>query len=167
MVDKKFIINLQGKEFITFEGLLAEFHNNGGNQIDTEIISKEPFIVKATVGGINGSFSGMGDADEDNVNRMISKHKIRMAETRAIARALRWYNNIGMCSAEELGGDKPSIAQATAPVKLGNNVCDECGAIDVSDKVKIYSESHFDGKILCFKCQKASKEENTKEEIIE
>jgi len=28
-----------------------------------------------------------------------------MAETRAIARALRWYNNIGMCSADELGGD--------------------------------------------------------------
>jgi hypothetical protein len=28
-----------------------------------------------------------------------------MAETRAINRALRLYNNIGMCSAEELGGE--------------------------------------------------------------
>jgi len=28
-----------------------------------------------------------------------------MAETRAIARALRFYNNIGMCSSDELGGE--------------------------------------------------------------
>ena len=104
-IDKKFIINLQGKNFVLFEGLLNLFHENGGQSIKTEIVSTNPFIVQATAEGERGVFQGIGDADETNVNRMIVRHKLRMAETRAICRALRWYNNIGMCSADELGGD--------------------------------------------------------------
>jgi len=104
-MDKKFIINLQGTSFVKFEGLLDEFHKGGGTEIKTRIISFDPYIVKATVKGEKGLFQGMGDADESNVNKLIAKHKYRMAETRAIARALRWYNNIGMCSADEMGGD--------------------------------------------------------------
>jgi len=104
-MNKKFIINLQGKQFVTFEGLLDEFHKNGGTKIETRIISKNPFIIRAKVEGEKGTFEGIGDADETNVNKLIARHKIRMAETRAIARALRWYNNIGMCSADELGGN--------------------------------------------------------------
>lgn len=109
-MDKKFIISLQGKDFVKFEGLLNEFHKNGGKEIFTEILNYDPFIVRATVKGEKGTYTGIGDADETNVNKMIVKHKYRMAETRAIARALRWYNNIGMCSADELGGGdvKPS-----------------------------------------------------------
>jgi hypothetical protein len=104
-MEKRFILNLQGKEFVKFEGLLNEFHEKGGNSINTEIISTDPFIVKATVSGSTGTFTGMGDASEENVGKLIAKHKIRMAETRAIARALRWYNNIGMCSVDELASD--------------------------------------------------------------
>ena len=107
-MDKKFIISLQGKDFIKFEGLLNEFHQNGGKEIRTRIESREPYIIKATVKGESGIYQGMGDADENNVSSSMVKHKYRMAETRAIARALRWYNNIGMCSADEMGGsDKP------------------------------------------------------------
>lgn len=108
-MDKKFVINLQGNDFVKFEGLLAEFHANGGKEIDTEELStstQERPVFKATVSGEKGTFSGHGDADDTNVNKMIARHKYRMAETRAIARALRWYNNIGMCSADELGGDE-------------------------------------------------------------
>ena len=39
MVEDKFKINLQGKEFILFEGLLDEFHKNGGRSIKTTIIN--------------------------------------------------------------------------------------------------------------------------------
>jgi len=121
MIDKKFIINLQGNDFVKFEGLLNEFHANGGKSIVTEIVSTEPFIVRATVEGEKGMYQGMGDADEKNVNKMIVKHKIRMAETRAIARALRWYNNIGMCSADELGGSDDKQVTNNAPTGFPAN----------------------------------------------
>jgi hypothetical protein len=102
----EFIINLQGNQFVKFEGLLNEFHENGGEAIETsetENSTPDRPCFKAIVTGSKGTFTGHGDADETNVNRMIVRHKYRMAETRAIARALRWYNNIGMCSADELG----------------------------------------------------------------
>jgi len=108
-IDKKYIINLQGKEFITFEGLLVLFHANKGKEIITEEVEKSSFdspMFKATVSGERGTFTGHGDANNTNVNSMIAKHKYRMAETRAIARALRWYNNIGLCSVDELGGSE-------------------------------------------------------------
>lgn len=95
-----------------FEGLLDAFHQNGGKSIKTEILETEPLIIQATVEGEKGTFQGIGDANENNVNKLIARHKIRMAETRAIARALRWYNNIGMCSADELGGDD-NVSQET------------------------------------------------------
>ena len=47
-------------------------------------------------------FTGYGDATYKNVNPMVLPHLIRMAETRAKARALRDACNIGMCSAEEM-----------------------------------------------------------------
>ena len=157
MVEEKFIIKLQGKEFITFEGLLNEFHKNGGKEINTEIISTEPFIIKATASGQIGTFSGIGDADENNVNSMINKHKIRMAETRAIARALRWYNNIGMCAAEELGEPKAETFGEDIPIK---NDCYDCGT-KVQDVVKDFSLRNFN-KVLCRDCQRKNKESKSK-----
>ena len=107
-IDKKFITNISGKEFVTYEGLLNQFHVNGGESIETELMQSELkgdvfFIFKAKVIGAKGVFTGYGDACKGNVATMVMKHMMRMAETRAKARALRDYNNIGMCSAEELG----------------------------------------------------------------
>jgi len=160
MVDKKFIISLQGKEFVTFEGLLDEFHKNDGESIHTGLLSMDPLIVQATVKGKKGEFQGIGDASDDNVNKLIAKHKIRMAETRAIARALRWYNNVGMCSADELGGDG-EIAGAKTTEKTAekpkentgtDHTCTKCGN-GISEKVNDYSIDHFE-KPLCMACQK-------------
>lgn len=122
-INKKFIINLQGSDFIKYEGLLDAFHQNGGKSIRTEIISNQPLIIQATVEGEKGTYQGIGDADDNNVNKLIVKHKIRMAETRAIARALRWYNNIGMCSVDELSGDEEEKKQPQS-----GNKCPKCGA---------------------------------------
>jgi hypothetical protein len=67
-------------------------------------------VVKARVEMEDGrTFSGIGDACPDNVGRNIVPHIIRMAETRAKARALRDAVNVGATALEELsdGDDVP------------------------------------------------------------
>jgi hypothetical protein len=108
-MERKLFINLKGKDFVLYEGLLDEFHKNGGKSIETELVQtmlndQAFFIFKATVSGTRGTFMGYGDACKGNVGGMVAPHMLRMAETRAKARALRDYNNIGVCSLEELGG---------------------------------------------------------------
>jgi len=135
-IDKKFTINLQGNEFITFEGLLNAFHQNKGTSIRTyELKGSTPArpLFKAIVEGEKGKYYGHGDADDTNVGKMISRHKYRMAETRAIARALRWYNNIGMCSAEELGEGK--VEKTKRVERVIESVQGEC-TVD-HDKLKV------------------------------
>jgi len=110
-VDPKYIVNLKGKEFCTYAGLLDLAHKVGLKKIETEMLSCVPdklVIFKATVtmgtGETEQMFIGHGDATPTNVNSMIAQHMIRMAETRAVARALRSATNIGMAALEELGG---------------------------------------------------------------
>ena len=110
-IDKKFIVNLKGNDFVTYEGLLNEAHEKGLIGISTELIelpskdNNNRCIMKAIAKTDKGQFEGYGDADTTNVNSMIAKHLIRMAETRAKARALRDLTNIGMTALEELGGE--------------------------------------------------------------
>src|SRR5918998_3975649 len=98
----EFMITRQGKQYVLFQGLLDEAHNRGLRGIDTELIqvpddaNGNVAIVKATVKMEGGEaseasriFSGIGDASPGNVGRSIAPHLIRMAETRAKARALR------------------------------------------------------------------------------
>ena len=158
-MDKKFIKQLQGKDFVLFEGLLNEFHTNGGTEIRTAIISTDPFIIQATVKGKGGKvFQGIGDADEKNTGALVAKHKYRMAETRAIARALRWYNNIGMCSADELGGEPETPKEKPAGVGDDGEDCVECGA-GIPPVVAQYSQDKFD-KFLCRPCQDKERKKN-------
>jgi hypothetical protein len=63
------------------------------------------------------TFSGIGDASPENVGRGIVPHIIRMAETRAKARALRDAVNVGATALEELsdGDDAPPVNSYQAP----------------------------------------------------
>jgi len=158
-MEDKHKIKLQGKDFVLYEGLLNEFHTKKGRSIITEVACVEPFIVKATVTTDEGRiFTGLGDATEDNVNRMIAKHRFRMAETRAKARALRDAYNIGMCSFEELGGEE----EPETPIKVNELVaevplkCNECEA-KVTLAEKNYSMKFF-GNVYCRECQVLAKE---------
>ena len=111
-LNKEFIVELQGKTFVTYNGLIDLAHQMELKSITTEIIqlptteNNNQCIVKAVATTEDGKvFEGYGDADPTNVNRMIGKHLIRMAETRAKARALRDLTNVGMTAFEELGGE--------------------------------------------------------------
>ncbi len=105
------MIERQGKRFVLYAGLLEEAHSRGLRSVETELLqvpgaeNGEVAIVKAVVRMEDGKFSGIGDASPQNVGRMIAPHLIRMAETRAKARALRDAINIGVTAFEELGGD--------------------------------------------------------------
>jgi hypothetical protein len=48
-------------------------------------------------------FSGYGDADPSNVSTLVHGAEMRVAETRAVNRALRKAYGIGICSVEEIG----------------------------------------------------------------
>ncbi len=108
-MDKRHVISLQGQEFITYEGLLSEAHAKGLKSIRTRLVqlpdssNGQTAVVTAEVELEGGKvFAGIGDANPQNVNSMIAKHLIRMAETRAKARAFRDAVNIGMTSLVEL-----------------------------------------------------------------
>jgi hypothetical protein len=114
----EFLITRQGKQYVLFAGLLDEAHSRGLRGIDTELIqvpddqNGSVAIVKATAEMEDGRhFSGIGDASPENVGRNIAPHLIRMAETRAKARALRDAVNVGATALEELSdGDDASPA---------------------------------------------------------
>lgn len=118
-------INLRGKKYITFAGLLDRFHHHmhqGGNfySIDTKIVpggipaadNNNTAIVRAEVceyfytaesaKEIIRRTSGIGDANPQNVSKNIVPHIIRMAETRAKSRALRDFLN---AEGEEFEGE--------------------------------------------------------------
>jgi hypothetical protein len=63
------------------------------------------WVFKATVFNkpTSRGFVGYGDADPSNVSSMVHGAEMRVAETRAVNRALRKAYGIGLCSVEELG----------------------------------------------------------------
>ena len=111
---EEYMIERQGKRFVLYAGLLEEAHSRGLRSIETELLqvpsaeNGDVAIVRAVVRMEEGKFAGIGDASPQNVGRMIAPHLIRMAETRAKARALRDAINVGVTAFEELGGDEGS-----------------------------------------------------------
>ena len=58
------------------------------------------------------TFTDIGDANPNNCSSKVAKHLLRMASTRAIARALRSFTNIGMTCLEELADFKDAMGDA-------------------------------------------------------
>jgi hypothetical protein len=116
-VREEYMIERQGKRFVLYAGLLEEAHSRGLRSIETELLqvpaaeNGDVAIVRAVVRMEEGKFSGIGDAGPQNVGRMIAPHLIRMAETRAKARALRDAINVGVTAFEELGGEENGGAE--------------------------------------------------------
>jgi len=118
------------KQVALYKGLLALAHAEGLTRITTRLRqiptdeNARTAIAKAEVVTSKGTFEGIGDASPENVPPHILPHLIRMAETRAKARALRDAVNIGVASFEELDG----ADEAATPSDLGSGAITGNGA---------------------------------------
>ena len=111
---------LDGRWYVTHSGLLQVASRRGCCGIETSLqdqssnISAGRWVFKATVykSATSKGFVGYGDADPSNVSPMIRGAEMRIAETRAVNRALRKAYGIGLCSVEELGSVHASHSNA-------------------------------------------------------
>ncbi len=105
------LLFLDGSWYITHTGLLRLAGRNSCFGVSTQFVREfcDPtcnrWVFKATVYKSPGSrgFVGYGDADPSNVSPVVRGAEMRVAETRAVNRALRKAYGIGLCSVEELG----------------------------------------------------------------
>jgi hypothetical protein len=85
------------------------------------------WVFRATVYKFPRSrgFVGYGDADPSNVSSLVHGAEMRVAETRAVNRALRKAYGIGLCSVEELGwasrSSSPGSSNQQRTSTNGNN----------------------------------------------
>ena len=113
------------KDCVNYAGLLELAHRDRLRSIETTLVqapSKDNgmmAIVRAVVQTSRGSFSGIGDATPENVSARVRPHFLRMAETRAVSRAIRSAVNIGAVSIEELGDDLSDDSAFARSATLG------------------------------------------------
>ena len=102
---------INGNWYVTHTGLLRLARRKRCSGIHVEAVDSlcdsaaSRFVLKATVFPSKGSsgFVGYGDADPSNVSSLVRGAEMRVAETRAVNRALRKAYGIGLCSVEEIG----------------------------------------------------------------
>ncbi len=102
---------LNGKWYVTHAGLLRLASQKRCVGIQVHRVrefcnpSTNRWVFKATVYKSPNSkgFVGYGDADPTNTSPLVRGAEMRVAETRAVNRALRKAYGIGLCSVEELG----------------------------------------------------------------
>jgi hypothetical protein len=113
------IIRIDGHWYVTHSGLLRLSSRRHCSGIHVELVtsfcdpSNRHWTFKATVfrSGKCEGYVGYGDADPSNVSAMVHGSEMRVAETRAVNRALRKAYGIGICSVEEIG----SFAEPSQP----------------------------------------------------
>jgi len=80
-------------------------------------------------------FVGFGDADPSNVSALVHGAEMRVAETRAVNRALRKAYGIGICSVEEIGSFARESQFAPEPKKLPQAANGNGGSRSVRDRL--------------------------------
>ena len=98
-------------------------------------------------------FVGYGDADPTNVSPLVHGAEMRVAETRAVNRALRKAYGIGICSVEEIGSfaePTPSSREAKkVPPQPVNGKNGNCGGPKVRDRLcQIIRQHHLDANLV-------------------
>jgi hypothetical protein len=132
------LMYMEGRWYVTHAGLLgiARRKRCRGIQVRPVVEFCDPansrWAFKATVYKSSDckGFVGYGDADPSNVSSVVQGAEMRVAETRAVNRALRKAYGIGICSVEEIGsfsvpgetrGELKKLPPQSATPNGGNN----------------------------------------------
>ncbi len=120
------IARIDSRWYVTHSGLLQLASRRKCSGIKTFLQERlcDPaanrwvFRAVVYVGPNSKGFVGYGDADPSNTSSLVRGAEMRVAETRAVNRALRKAYGIGLCSVEELGSQPSS----TPPLREANAV---------------------------------------------
>ena len=120
------LLLLEGRWYVTHTGLLgvARRKRCAGMHVQPVRAFCDPqaqrWAFQATVykSMICRGFVGYGDADPSNVSFLVHGAEMRVAETRAVNRALRKAYGIGICSVEEIGSCAEPAQASREPKKL-------------------------------------------------
>jgi hypothetical protein len=107
-IDPRWITRIQGRPFIRFEALLSLAHERGLVELTTTVVTvtESMAVCQSTARFKDGLVTtDIGDATPANVKAHLKPHFVRMAGTRASARALRRALNVDLVAEEELGDD--------------------------------------------------------------
>jgi hypothetical protein len=106
-IDPRHIVQIQGKPFVKFAGLLELAHQRGLQSLSVEWTFNDPelSLAHAVAGFPFGTFAESGDATPANVNKKVAPHFRRVALTRAAARCLRLALGIDLVAVEELADE--------------------------------------------------------------
>jgi hypothetical protein len=177
-IAKEFIVNLKGKEYPVFAGVLDAAHRAGLKSLTTELIQVPSAengmtaIVQATATFEDGRvFSDFGDCSPATTSVMLAPAAIRLASTRAKGRVLRDAVNVGQALLEELpdldgddhapahrgngrAGAQPQVQQQARGAEGECCSADGCGKPLTKGQAAM-SRSTF-GRALCPNHQKAA-----------
>ena len=108
------LVKVQGKTYPVVGGRLRLAHDeNKSLSIETSVVqySSETTVVQAAIKTEKGTFTGLGNASVKR-DRVLSNAILELAETRAIARALRFAGyGVEFTGFEEVGEGKNQLAE--------------------------------------------------------
>jgi hypothetical protein len=123
------ITRIDSRWYVTHSGLLQLASRRKCRGIRTSVQERlsnpaaNRWVFRAVVykGTNSRGFVGYGDADPSNTSSLVRGAEMRVAETRAVNRALRKAYGIGLCSVEELGSfSAPRESFAATPPSNGH-----------------------------------------------
>jgi hypothetical protein len=104
------LLQFKEKWYVSHSGLIRIAHRRRCCGIETNVeqqVTDAPsgrWVFRAVVhASASRTFVGFGDADPSNVSSLVRGAEMRVAETRAVNRALRKAYGIGISSVEEIG----------------------------------------------------------------
>jgi len=154
------LILLDGSWYVTHTGLLSLARRSRCAGIHVRPIPKfcnppsQRWTFEATVYKSRScrGFVGYGDADPSNTSDLVRGAEMRVAETRAVNRALRKAYGIGICSVDEIGSfaRQPSSTESKKPPQAaGSNGNGNFGGRTVRDRLcQLIRQHHLDAALV-------------------